>query len=94
MQENQLAGHLSVFITILIWGTTFISTKVLLVDFTPLEILFFRFSMGLLALMLIYPQRLKVTDNKQELYFAGAGLCGVAPALGVLCAPPGRCHEY
>lgn len=77
MQENQLAGHLSVFITILIWGTTFISTNVLLVDFTPLEILFFRFSMGLLALMLIYPQRLKVTDNKQELYFAGAGLCGV-----------------
>ncbi len=33
------AGHLSAVITILIWGTTFISTKVLLKDFTPIEIL-------------------------------------------------------
>lgn len=29
------AGHLSALITILIWGTTFISTKVLLKAFSP-----------------------------------------------------------
>ena len=37
-------GHIAAFITILIWGTTFISTKVLLRTFTPIEILFVRFS--------------------------------------------------
>lgn len=43
-------GHLAAFITILIWGTTFISTKVLLKTFSPVEILFIRFVMGYLAL--------------------------------------------
>ncbi|NSL52404.1 DMT family transporter [Calidifontibacillus erzurumensis] len=70
-------GHLSALLTILIWGTTFISTKILLEDFTPIEILFYRFTMGLLALFLIYPHVFKVKDRKSELLFAGAGLCGV-----------------
>lgn len=78
MKQNQnLAGHLSALITILIWGTTFISTKILLKDFAPIEILFFRFIMGLLALMVVYPHWLKVTNKKQEITFACAGLCGV-----------------
>lgn len=38
---------------------------------------FFRFIMGLIALMIIYPYRLKVTDRKHELLFVSAGLCGV-----------------
>jgi hypothetical protein len=37
-QNKSLAGYLSAFITILIWGTTFISTKVLLKSFAPIEI--------------------------------------------------------
>lgn len=70
-------GHSSALITILIWGTTFISTKILLTDFSPIEILFFRFVMALLALLIVYPHRLKITDKKQEITFAFAGLCGV-----------------
>lgn len=75
---NKLAGgHLSALLTIVIWGTTFISTKVLLVDFQPVEILFFRFVMGLLALLIVYPRRLKGTTKKQELTFVAAGFCGI-----------------
>mgnify|MGYP007026761596 CR=1 FL=1 len=33
-------GHLSAFMTIFIWGTTFISTKILLTSLTPIEIFF------------------------------------------------------
>lgn len=77
MEQNKAAGHLSALLTILIWGTTFISTKVLLVDFQPIEILFFRFVMGLLALLVVYPHRMKGTTGKQELTFVFAGLCGV-----------------
>ncbi|ERI10411.1 hypothetical protein HMPREF0083_01499 [Aneurinibacillus aneurinilyticus ATCC 12856] len=75
--ENKTAGHLSAIITILIWGTTYISTKILLYDFSPIEILFFRFTIGAIALMIIYPYRLKVTDKKLEFLFVCAGLCGV-----------------
>ena len=77
MEQNKAAGHLSALLTILIWGTTFISTKVLLVDFQPIESLFFRFVMGLLALLIVYPHRMKGTTGKQELTFVVAGLCGV-----------------
>ena len=77
MDQNKATGHLSALLTILIWGTTFISTKVLLVDFQPIEILFFRFVMGLFALLVVYPHRMKGTTGKQELTFVFAGLCGV-----------------
>lgn len=77
MEQNKANGHLSALLTILIWGTTFISTKVLLADFQPIEILFFRFVMGLFALLVVYPHRMKGTTRKQELTFVVAGLCGV-----------------
>ncbi len=77
MKSNSAAGHVAAFITILIWGTTFISTKVLLRVFTPIEILFIRFMMGYLALWCVCPRRLKLEDKKQEWFFAAAGLCGV-----------------
>ncbi len=77
MKNDQTIGHLSALLTVAIWGTTFISTKVLLVDFQPVEILFFRFVLGLIALFLACPHRLKGTSRSQELTFAAAGLCGV-----------------
>lgn len=70
-------GHISALITILIWGTAFISTKILLTDFKPIEIIFYRFSIGLLVLMIAYPRRLKWTTKKEELTFAVAGMCGI-----------------
>lgn len=77
MGNRRIAGHLAAVFTILIWGTTFISTKVLLEDFMPVEILFFRFVMGFVALFLVCPHRLKAADHRQEITFVLAGLCGV-----------------
>ena len=77
MENKHTTGHLLALLTIIIWGTTFISTKILLNDFTPIEILFFRFIMGLVALMIVYPHRMRVVNRKHELFFAAAGLCGV-----------------
>lgn len=77
MNNKNTLGHISAILTVLIWETTFISTKVLLSHFTPIEILFFRFSLGFIALLLIYPHKLVLTDKKQEKLFMLAGLCGV-----------------
>ena len=77
MRQTAWAGHGAALLTILIWGTTFISTKVLLTSFQPVEILFLRFVLGFLALCLIYPRRLQLGERRQELWFAAAGLCGV-----------------
>lgn len=77
MVNKNSIGHLSAILTIIIWGTTFISTKILLADFKPVEILFFRFVMGLLVLCAVYPHRLTGTTRKQELTLAAAGFCGI-----------------
>lgn len=77
MKKKSAAGNLAALFTILVWGTTFISTKVLLKSFAPVEILFFRFVLGFAALGLAYPRRMRLNDRKQELYFAAAGICGV-----------------
>ena len=77
MKNKQTAGHLAALLTIIIWGTTFISTKILLTDFQPVEILFFRFIMGFLILIPIYPRRLTGTAPGQEITFAAAGFCGI-----------------
>lgn len=77
MENKASRGHLAALLTILIWGTTFISTKVLLVDFQPVEILFFRFVLGLLALLSVCPRRMTGTTLRQEIVLGAAGLCGV-----------------
>lgn len=77
MESKKYIGHLAALLTIAIWGTTFISTKILLTDFQPVEILFFRFVIGCLVLLIIAPKRLKGVNIKQEIIFAAAGLCGI-----------------
>lgn len=81
MSRNQkpdtARGHLAAFVTILIWGTTFISTKVLLRFFAPIEILLIRFIIGYAALWCVRPRRLRSVEKTQEWYFAAAGLCGI-----------------
>lgn len=76
--QQQLRGHLLAGFTILIWGTTFISTKVLLRSFTPAEILFIRFGLGYLALLAANPRLLRLKTPRHELWCALAGLSGVS----------------
>lgn len=77
MKSERFSGHMAAFITILIWGTTFISTKVLLGVLTPIEILMIRFIIGYFALWCVRPRTWQVREKKQEWYFAAAGLCGI-----------------
>lgn len=75
--NTAIKGHILAAFTVLCWGTTFISTKILLADFTPIEILISRFVIALTILYLIRPQQLKLKREEHRLYFVLAGLCGV-----------------
>ena len=75
--KKQVLGHVMACGTQIMWGATFVSTKVLLQYFLPAEVLFTRAVLAFLALMIIYPHRLKLRDNKQEIFFAGAGFFGI-----------------
>ncbi|GIP17204.1 EamA family transporter [Paenibacillus montaniterrae] len=76
-RDPKLIGHSLALITILMWGMTFISTKLLLETISPVEILFLRFAIGFIALCLLAPIAFKRVVIKHEWYFAAAGLCGV-----------------
>ena len=87
----QPRGHLAAIFTIFIWGVTFISIKVLLEDFSPIEAMFYRqvvalAALGVIALPAVFrrkpaaqqaaPADLKAV-RQRELLFMAAGLTGV-----------------
>ena len=71
-------GILFGVITVVIWGVTFVNTKVLLDDFSAFEILFLRFAAAYAALWAFAPRRLSTGGWREELTFAAMGLSGVA----------------
>lgn len=75
--DKTYVGHMMALGTVLVWGTTFVSTKVLLTDFQAIEIAMFRFLLAFIFLNMIMPARLHIGDWKRELYFIGAGITGV-----------------
>lgn len=76
-KNKTLSAHLAALLTILLWGTTFVATKRLLITLSPVEILFTRFLIAYFVLWLVYPHRLRFRHIGEELYFAIAGLCGI-----------------
>lgn len=76
MKTDILKGHLLAIFTIIIWGTTFISTKVLLTGLNPVEILIIRFIIAFSALCIMKPKKLKLHKKSHEVYFFLAGLFG------------------
>ena len=70
--------HLVALFTIVVWGTTFVSTKVLLESFSPLWILLLRFVLGFALLCVLRPHILKLKSRKHEFLFVAAGFTGIA----------------
>lgn len=71
------AGHAVALFTIIVWGVTFVCTKVLLRDFQAVEILFLRFAMAFCALYLAAPGKLPGMTARRRVVVAAAGLCGI-----------------
>ena len=70
-------GHLLAGATVLVWGITFVSTKVLLTVASPIEILFLRFALGFCALCILHRKVTPFMGWRTEALFAAAGATGV-----------------
>lgn len=75
--KQQLSGHLMAFFVSIVWGTTFISSKILLRQFHPVEIILYRFFLAWVILFLLSPKPLKPRGLKAEFPFMMAGLTGL-----------------
>lgn len=76
MTDKKLFLNLLALITVVIWATTFISSKILLNTFTPLEVMFYRFIIAYFLLLIIYPKFHKMESLKEEVMFLLAGITG------------------
>ncbi len=79
--KNALSGnnsgyHLLAVVTIAIWSSTFISTKILLNAFSPTEILLYRFILAYACMFFAYPRVHRPESLKIELATAAAGVTG------------------
>jgi len=74
-RRPKLIGCLFAAFTVVVWGSTFISSKKLLAVYTPAQIMLVRFLIAYCALWLLRPQRLRLS-RKQELTFVLLGLAG------------------
>ncbi len=76
--NKKVLGHILAVICIIVWGTTFISTKVLLVNFNPYEIIIYRLILAYLILLIICPKFMRITSWKKELLYLAAALSGAS----------------
>lgn len=78
MKTKTFTGHIAAIFTIIVWGTTVISsTKLLEGGLSPAEVIICRFFLAFVLLNIIYPPRLKFEGIKRELTYAISGLLGV-----------------
>ena len=69
--------HIAAVVTIAVWGTTFVSTKVLINNgLSPTEIFTYRFVLAYVAIWFFSPRKLFAGSWKDELLMAAAGFTG------------------
>ena len=75
-RNKKVFGYLLAASCVFFWGITFVCTKYLLRDFTPLEILFYRFIAAYIGLWILRPRFEKIA-MRDNILFALAGFTGV-----------------
>jgi drug/metabolite transporter (DMT)-like permease len=79
MPKTRLIAYLEVFFAVIVWGASFIATKVALADAPPITIVWLRFTMGIIILGIMVALRKQFAlPNKNEWgYFALLGFLGI-----------------
>jgi drug/metabolite transporter (DMT)-like permease len=75
--KKQIPYLLMAVFTVVVWGTTFVSTKILIgCGVTPVSIFFYRFLLAYVAIWFFCPKRVWADTKKDEFLLFGAGLTG------------------
>ena len=79
MRNQPILPYLEVLFAVIVWGASFIATKIGVKDVTPITVIWLRFGMGVLILgMAVFARREFAWPAKDEwAYFALLGLLGI-----------------
>lgn len=76
-KTKNILYHVMAIVTVIIWGTTFVSTKILInTGLTPVEILLYRFLLAYLCIWTVSYKKLWANNLRDEFLLFLAGLCG------------------
>lgn len=73
----KIIAHIGTLLTMVAWGTSFLSTKVLMVDggFSPVEVFIYRFTLAYLLILLLTFKKILSNNWKDELQLFLCGMC-------------------
>jgi drug/metabolite transporter (DMT)-like permease len=79
MPNTRLLAYIEIFFAVIVWGASFIATKVALADLSPITLVWMRFAMGVVILgVAVAMRRQFALPNKNEWgYFALLGFLGI-----------------
>ena len=79
MSTSKTIPYLEAIFAVVVWGASFIATKVALEDISPISIVWLRFLMGvlILGLAVILRSQFTLPDKKEWVYFALLGFLGI-----------------
>ncbi|MBI5839567.1 MAG: DMT family transporter [Chloroflexi bacterium] len=79
MPKPKPLPYLEVIFTVIVWGATFIATKIALQEVSPATIVWLRFAMGvvILGVTVLARKQFAVPEKSEWLYFALLGFLGV-----------------
>jgi drug/metabolite transporter (DMT)-like permease len=79
MPKTKILPYLEALFTVIVWGATFIATKIALREVSPATIVWIRFSIGTLILGAVVAARRQfaLPERSEWLYFAMLGFLGV-----------------
>ena len=79
MPKSKLIPYLEAIFTVVVWGGTFIATKIALTEVSPATIVWIRFAMGVVILgaTVVLRKQFAIPEKNEWLYFALLGFIGV-----------------
>jgi RarD protein len=80
MQKTQRTPMLKAIFSVIVWGASFVATKVALQEVSPVTVVWLRFGMGVIILggMVWYRKQLRIPKKEDWLYFGLLGFLGIA----------------
>src|SRR5215510_10892530 len=79
MNQSKVIPYLKVIFAVIVWGGTFIATKIALEEVSPATIVWLRFAMGriVLGIAVLARKQFAFPEKNEWLYFALLGFLGV-----------------
>ena len=77
MNRNPVLGHTLALVSVIVWGLTFLLTKLLLEHFSPVGLLIYRFILAFAVMFVMYP-KIRICSLRTELNMALLGVTGVS----------------